>query len=395
MADEKPDPPTERPPRSKKRPPPTIDLQAKEVKAQAPPAADAPANSEAAGSKADAASGTSGSFLKYAGIGASVSAGVVATLAVLWFASHLPTGGGGAAIRDRLAALEAQAGAKPNAPPVDPQVLAALSQRLDKLEQAVGKLAASPQTDTALDQRVTTVENAMKSLGATLPALVKRADDIASSSSAMRDRAEAVAKAVEAVQSRIDTLERSAKATQDKVAQNSGADAAARRALAAFALREAAVSGAPYSAELASAKSTGLDGAKAAALEPFAATGLPNDAALAREMSSLLPKLMAVSGAGKSQDVGFIDRLQANAGKLVRIHPVGRAEGDDVSAVLARIEANTANNNVSGIAAELMKLPANMREPAAAWSQKVAARDAALAAARDLARDAVAALAAH
>ena len=112
-------------------------------------------------------------------------------------------------------------------------------------------------------------------------------------------------------------------------------------------------------------------------------------------MSALLPKLKAAGGAGKSQDAGFIDRLQANAGKLVRIHPVGRTEGDDVSAVLARIEANTANNNVSGIAAELMKLPANMREPAAAWSQKVAARDAALAAARDLARDAVAALAAH
>jgi hypothetical protein len=50
---------------------------------------------------------------------------------------------------------------------------------------------------------------------------------------------------------------------------------------------------------------------------------------------------------------------------------------------------------VRSIASELAKLPPKAREIADAWSKKLAARDAALAAARDLARDAAAALAAH
>jgi hypothetical protein len=388
MADEKSNPSTARPHRSRKRPPPTIDLPAKEIKAQEPPAGDGSPPPE---TEPVAAPSASGAFIKYAGIGASVAAGVVATLAVLWFASHLPTGGNASALRDRLAALEAEVTAKASTPQADPQALTNLSQRLDKLEQAVGKLPAASRSDAAPDQRLTAIEKSMKSLDARLTVLTKRADDIAATSAAAHDRADAAFKAAEAVQSRVEGLERAAKATQDKVAEHSGADASARRALAAFALREAVVSGGPYSAELTSAKNTGLDGSKVNALEPFANAGIPTNAMLVREMSALLPKLEQAADGDIPQNTGFMERLQTNAGKLVRIHPVGDPSGDDASAVLARIRTKAAHNDAGGIVSELPKLPPKARALTNDWSKKLAARDSALAAAHDLARDAVAA----
>src|SRR5690348_9876160 len=216
MAEEKRNPSAGRPPRSRKRPPPTIDLSATEVKAEQPSAAEPPKSESADVDRGKAL--TPNVFLKYAGVGASVAAGVAATLAVLWFASHLPTGGSASAIRDRLAALEAQVSAKSNAPQLDPQTLANLSHRLDKIEQAVARLPTAPQADPALDQRLAAIENSMKSLGVALTALTKRAEDAATISSAAREKADAEAKSMEALQARIDGLERAARATQDKIA---------------------------------------------------------------------------------------------------------------------------------------------------------------------------------
>jgi len=392
MADEKRSPSPERPHRNRKRPAPTIDLSATEVKAEEPPAAEPPPQPRSETAEKPVPPNT---FWKYAGIGGSVSSGVVATLAVLWFASHLPTGGNASAIRDRLTALEAQVSANSSAPHVEAPALGNISQRLDKVEQAVAKLPAAPQADAGLDQRLAAIENSMKSLGVALPALSKRAEDIAAISSAARDRAEAAARGSEAVQVRVDALERAAKATQEKVADSSGTDAAARRALAAFGLRDAVADGGPYKPELEATKHAGLDAALVARLEPFAAAGVPTVAALAREMIALLPKLSAAIGAEAARSGGFIERLQSNAGKLVRIHPVGEVAGDDPSAVLARIEVKSAHNDIAGVANELDKLPSNARELADGWTKKVAARNAAVAAARDLARDAAAALAAR
>ncbi len=58
------------------------------------------------------------------------------------------------------------------------------------------------------------------------------------------------------------------------------------------------------------------------------------------------------------RDGGFLDRLQANAEKLVRIRPVDEEpRGDDRGAILARIEQRAAQGNISGALAELAKLP--------------------------------------
>ena len=90
---------------------------------------------------------------------------------------------------------------------------------------------------------------------------------------------------------------------------------------------------------------------------------------------------------------GFLDRLQTNAEKLVRIRPVGEeARGDDRTAILARVELRAAQGNIPGALTELAKLPADAREPVQAWIAKAEARNRALDASRRLAADAVAAL---
>jgi hypothetical protein len=392
MADDKRETPGNKPNPGRRRPAPTIDLSATEVKT----AEQAEAPKVEADAAKDAPPPSDGNmFLKYAGLGASLAAGVVATLAVLWFATHLPSSGNSAtALRDRIAALEAQVAANASRPQNDDHALADVTARLGKLEQAV---SASPRStpDPAVGEKLATIDTTLKSLGSTLATLNSRVDEMAAAVSAARDRADAAAKTADALQGRLDALEQSAKATQDKVAQASGADAVARRVLAAFALRDAVVRGVPYAAELAAVKGLDADASAVAALAPLAESGAPTDAALVQELRTLLPRLVDAAGADATKAGGFFERLQANAGKLVRIRPIGEPSGDDPSAVLARIEVKVARNDVAGIAAELVKLPAKARALTASWSRTVAARNAAVTVARKLAADSAAALGAH
>jgi hypothetical protein len=282
--------------------------------------------------------------------------------------------------------------------------------RVAALEMELHALQNRPATavDTkaieGLTARVTAADNAMKSLGLALTALTKRSDDIAANAAQARERAEAAEKAVtelrssvqiattaaaglslsdmDALQKRIAGLEQATKAARDDIAQTGASDAAARLALSAAALRDMVTSGAPFAPSLAQAKSLGADANALAALEPFAATGLPAPAALAQELRALLPGMMNKPETTASG--GFLEKLQANAGNLVRVRPVGAPSGDDSAAVLARVESAAAAADIAAALAELGKLPEATRAPAQAWIAKANARQAALSAARTL-----------
>jgi hypothetical protein len=89
----------------------------------------------------------------------------------------------------------------------------------------------------------------------------------------------------------------------------------------------------------------------------------------------------------------FLDRLEANAGRLVRVSPVNAPSGDRPADVLARIEVDAAHNDVNAAAADIGKLPADAQAPAKDWLARVKARQAALTAADDLAASSARALA--
>ena len=156
-------------------------------------------------------------------------------------------------------------------------------------------------------------------------------------------------------------------------------------------MRDAVVSGAPFADELAQAKALGADEKVLAPLAPFAATGLPAPQTLAQELRALLPAMLKISGA-QAPKGGFLERLQANAGKLVHIRRVDAPPGDDPSAVLARLEIDAAKADIAAALGDLGKLAEATRAPAQAWIEKAQARQAALSAARQYAADTARAL---
>ena len=285
---------------------------------------------------------------------------------------------------------------------MDSTATAALNDRIAKLEAA----AARPQApDPSVSERLSAADNAMKSLGIALTALTKRHDETAAGAAEARARADAAEKAVtqmrasiqdvtknalpglspaevDIVQKRIAALEQTAKAQP--------ADSSARLALSAAALREAVLSGVPFVTELEEVKVLGADEKVLAPLTPFAENGAPTNAALAQELRALIPALMKSSAA--QAPTGFLERLEANAGKLVRIRPVDAPAGDDASAVMARVEIEAAHAAIDDAIVDLGKLDAAARAPAQEWIRKAQARQAAFAAARQIASEATHAL---
>lgn len=348
-------------------------------------------------------------------LAAGVAGGVVvaAVLGALWTSGVLPvqtTGGNDnsaqlAALQQQLQVLQNRA-----APVADTKAVDALNQRVVRMEDALKTL---PKGDGVAAERLTAAENAMKSLGVALAALNQRSDDAAANAARARTQADAAEKAVaqlrgsvqdvakdasaavapaqvEALTQRLAALEATSKAARDDLNKTTASDKAARLALSAAALRAAVSSGVPFATELAQAKALGADENYIVPLTPFAASGVPSAAALAQELRALLPQLLKLSGAAPSGT--FLDRLQANASKLVRVTPVDAPAGDDASAVLARLEVETAHADIPGALADLAKLPDATRAPAQAWIAKAKARAAALASVRDFAADAARAL---
>jgi hypothetical protein len=275
--------------------------------------------------------------------------------------------------------------------------VAALNDRLAKIESSVAK---TPASDPGVSERLSAADNAVKSLGIALTALNKRNDEVAA-------RAEAVDKAVTELRDSVQGLSRNTSAslspadvealqkrlaTLEQAIRSTTGDKAARLALTAAALRDAVIRGVPFTAELEEARALGADEKHLAPLASFAASGVPSAATLAQELRVSIPALAKASGA-QPPGGDFLDRLQANASKLVRIRPVGTPPGDESSAVLARIEVETAQADIDGALVDLGKLDATTRALARDWIAKAQSRQAAITAARQFAADTMHALA--
>jgi hypothetical protein len=332
-------------------------------------------------------------------------AGAVLTAAAIWLSGLWPAGSNNGA---QIAALQKQIHDLQNrpAPAPETQALDAMRQRVAKIEHDIANL---PPGDKTVAERLAAVDGAMKSLGIALAALNKRNDDAASDARQGSERAAAAEKAVgelrdsvrsanqqassavdagqlAAVQQRVAALEQSVKDMREQLAKAATTDSAARLALSAASLRDAVEHGAPYQSELTQAKALGADAQALAPLAPFAASGVPGKQALAHELNDLIPALVKAAGVQNAPS-GFLERLQANASKLVRISPVDAPPGDKPSNILARIEVAAAHADIGAALADLGKLPEAARAQAAAWIAKAKARQAALSAAHKLAAD--------
>lgn len=418
----------------RKRAPPTIDLSATELPAagetDTPPSAaadstqDNPTTNEAPSTDEEQLGsgppeeptqptpGTGRQLMMAVGGGIVGAAVICGAVAALWYMNLFPSRPAAPANQSQqIEALQQQVQnlqARPAAD--DSQTVDALRQRLGKLEKDIAQL---PPGDKTVAEQLAAVDNAMKSLGIALAALNKRSDDVAAKAdqaqgvaagnektlNELRERVQSASRAASALepgaldtlQKRVAALEQSLAAARTQVAQTAASEQSVRLALSAQVLREAVERGVPFASELAQARMLGANPATLTPLEPFAPSGLPGKTDLARQLSDLLPAMTKAAGA-EATPGGFFERLQANAGKLVRVQPVGAPPGDDAADVMARLETHAAHADIDAALADIAKLPEAARREADPWTAKATARQKALAAAQRLVAEAASGL---
>ncbi|MBN8981473.1 MAG: hypothetical protein J0I29_09405 [Rhizobiales bacterium] len=227
------------------------------------------------------------------------------------------------------------------------------------------------------------------------PALTARLDALEKSVASLRSdldeikAAPALAPDTSAIEERMSKIERATVALTGEMAstQKAASDDPRLRRIAVAATLDAAVNrGEPYAVALSAARSAAEDASILQPLDQFADKGVPSAPVLNRELIGLLtPTKPAVP----PQPSGVLDRLTQSALKLVRVR---RVDDDEAARIAARATSAARRDDLAAARREVEALSGPDRAPLAAWIEKVDAREAALAAARQFASNAAATL---
>jgi hypothetical protein len=395
MADDSPEelPPSPDPGRAR-RAPPTIDLQASEVSGetrkadaesepgpepQSEPSAEEPPTEPPKEPAKERSLGPI-SFGLIAALTGAVAAALV--MGVVWLA-----GWPGAALPPPPEPV----------PQADTSAVDALTSRVAAVEARTAKSTASA-ADPAVAGRIDALEKSVAALRDELAGVHAQSDKLAATIDALKSAPQAATSGPDLgpVNDRIAQLERATRAQSAAIAQANAKpadDPALRRIVAAALLDVQVRTGDPYPSALAAAKALAPDPAALKALDPFAESGVPSPAMLSRELLTLVPKLEPPAAPETATTGnGLADRLEAGAVKLFRIQRTD-ATGTDRGAIVARVTAEALRNDITAARRELNTLAPENRAAAQAWLDKADARDAALAASRQFAAGAMAALA--
>ncbi|MGY4628558.1 COG4223 family protein [Bradyrhizobium sp. USDA 4486] len=285
------------------------------------------------------------------------------------------------------------------APPAAPQVTSATVDALAGRVAAVEARAGKPAADPALVARIDALEKSASALRSDIANLRAQSDKTASALNDAKSAPSIAAPDLAALSDRVAQLERASRTERAELAQQgekiadakSMDDKPLRHVVAAALLDVAVRHGDPYQSQLAAARSFAAKPDTLKPLEAFAASGIPTPVALSRELLNIVPKLSPPPEA-PAAGAGIVERLQAGASKLVRIERTDGV-GNDRGAIVARVTAAALRNDFVEARRELKTLAEADRAPAQAWLDKADAREAALAASRKFADDAMADLA--
>jgi hypothetical protein len=270
--------------------------------------------------------------------------------------------------------------------------IAALSARVE----AIAGRPANTAAITTLGERVDRLAGALTEAERRLAAIENKPAPQMSDLAPLAARTGALEAAVENV--RKDVSER-LRALEERITNLAAASrsatspALAAEIVALGMLRDALDSGMPFKAELAAVRALlGARAAALAALDPVAEAGLPTRAVLARRFSVLAPVLRRES----APQGGFFDRLMQSASRLIEVRRVGEEPaGDELPAVVARMEARLQRGDLSGAFDEAAKAPALTTGAAGEWLKVARLRRDADLALKNLIASSLAALAAE
>jgi hypothetical protein len=354
-----------------KRAPPTIDLEASEISSETKGTGTAP---DPDGPPRPSRPWLSAATATSAVTGAVTAAVVIAAAWYLGWPSEAPSA----------------------APPANTAAIDTLTSRVADIES---KSAKPPVTapDPAAAARIEALEKTIAALRSEIAGARAQSEKLSSDVSAVKSapREAAAPPDLSAINERLSQIERTTRAESAAIDQQSNKpvdDAALRRVVVASMLDVSVRQGEPFAAALTAAKSLAADANALKPLDEFATSGVPSAAILSRELLTLVPKLSPPAPEPATTGAGIVDRLQAGAAKLIRIERTD-AVGTDRGAIVARVTAAALRNDSAEARRELNTLAPADRAAAQSWLDKADQRDAALAASRQFAADAMTALA--
>lgn len=372
---------------ARKRPPPTIDLEASDVSDNSS-ATTADVDNTAAETNTTTPPPTGESATQKSRLSpvlVSAATGALAAALILgasWVADWPPP---------HVAAVPQTADLAPSKSEVD-----ALGARVAKIESNASKPATAT-VDSAISARLDALEKSIASLRADMAAARGQSEKAIAAVGEIKSAPPAAVAAPDmaAIEERLGKIEQAtialtAGAAAPQPAPQPVEDPRLRQVAAATLLDTSVHQGEPYAAALTAAKAFAADAKTLAPLDAFAATGIPSARALGRELLALLPKLAPKPEAAAAPS-GMWERLQQGASKLVRIQRTDARAGAD-GVVIARAAAAAQHDDVVEAKRELNSLAVADRAPVQAWIEKVNARDAALAASRQFVADTMTAL---
>ena len=141
-------------------------------------------------------------------------------------------------------------------------------------------------------------------------------------------------------------------------------------------LRAAVNAGKPYVAELKTITALAPGAGDLGKLPDYADKGIPTLPELTRQFRE--KKDAALTLASPSEDESFLGELMTSAQSLVKVRRVDDSpEGNSVTAILTRADTDLENEQLADAVAEVDALQGDAREPFAAWLEAARARIAA------------------
>lgn len=278
----------------------------------------------------------------------------------------------------------------------DAAAISGLADRVAAIESR-RPIVPDPKTTTRLETVEKSVEAARAERADLHAEIDKLSAAIKEAKPAPADTASAdtTSRELAALQARMAEIETAmhAQTAQPGAASAGGAtdDVSLRRAVTASLLDISVRHGDPFETILRVAKSLAPVPAALESLDRFAASGVPNAAALCRELLTLAPNLLPAAPEPSTSGSGLVDRLQASASKLVRIERTD-ATGNDRRAIVTRLSAAALRNDLAEARRQLNLIEPAERGAAQGWLEKADAREQALASSHQFAIDAMAAL---
>lgn len=281
----------------------------------------------------------------------------------------------------------------------------ALATRMAKAEIAAA-VRPLPSVDPALMRRTEAAEAAfvtmrdeLSAVKAQLAAAGKSFDDF--KAEARTAAAPSAPPDLTRVDEQIVRLTRSIQSLQAETAKREPAgveDISARRLAVASALDSAVSRGEPFVGQLAAAKQLAVNAQALTALDAFAAKGVPGETVYLRRIVAILEQVNQTAApqravAATTAETTALDRLRAGFAKLVRIERADAPAAASAAVPQRALPAVSASDDLSGVRRDVAKLPQAAQPDIQAWLKSLEARDAALAASRAFANDALAAIA--